>query len=89
MKYYAYVTKIGRSILNRILIGQEKIQLKLALKNGFKSLIPNLSNIFYLPNSSYNLLSLRFLNNSSIYYDNKNEIFYKIYIKQILAYTQH
>lgn len=58
IKYYIYITKIGYLILNKILLGQRKIRLKLAFKNSFKSLILNFSNGFYLFNSLYNLLTL-------------------------------
>lgn len=85
IKYYVYATKISKLILNKILPGQRKIWLRLALKNGFKSLILNFSNTFYLSNSPCNLLSFELLNNSGIYYNNKNKIVYKIYIRQIFA----
>ena len=85
MKYCTYSTNIGRSVLNKILLGQRKIQLRLAFKNGSESLILNLLNMFYLPNSLCNLLSLKLLDNSGIYHGNENKSFYKMYIKQILV----
>ena len=65
--------KIGGSTSDGISLGKRKIRLRVALKDGFEGLILNLQNVFYLPNSSCNLLSLGLLNNSDIYYDNENE----------------
>lgn len=89
MKYYAHAVRIGKSILDRILLSQKKIRLRLVLKDGFKSFIFNFSNMFYLFNSLCNLFSLGFFNNSGIYYNNKNKTFYKIHIRQILTQTQY
>ena len=75
--------KIGGSTLDGISLGKGKIRLKLVFKDNSENLILNLQNVFYLPNSPCNLLSLGFLNNSDIYHENKNETFYKIYSKQI------
>lgn len=88
MEYCAHITKIGESTSDGISPGWKKIWLRLALKNGSKGLILNLSNVFYLHNSLYNLLNLELLNNSDIYNNNKNKTFYKIYKRQILAQTQ-
>lgn len=85
IEYCAYVTRIGRSTLDEILSVRGKIRLRLALKDGYKGLILNLSNVFYLPNSLYNLLNLGLFNNSNIYYDNENKTLYKIDTRQILA----
>lgn len=68
-------TKISESISDKILPGQEKILLRLALKDGSKGFILNLLNVFYLSNNLYNLLSLELFNNNSIYYNNKNKTF--------------
>lgn len=80
-EYQEQLTKIGRSILDNISLGQRKIQLRLSPKNGFKGLIFNFQNIYYLPKSLYNLISLGLLNDSSIYYDNKNKTLYEINIR--------
>ena len=84
-EYHTHPTKIGGLTSDGILPGREKIRLRLALKDGSEGLILNLQNVFYLPSSRCNLLSLGFLNNSGIYYDNENETLYKIHSRQILA----
>ena len=88
-EYCLYTTRIGGSTLDGISPGRGKIRLRLALKNGSEGLILNLSNMFYLPNSPYNLLSLGLLNNSGIYHDNENKTFYKIHTRQLLAQAQY
>ena len=87
-KYCAHTTRIGRSTSHGISPGREKIRRILALKDGSEGLILNPSNVFYLLNSPYNLLSLGLLNNSGIYYDNKNETLYKIYTRQLFVQAQ-
>lgn len=80
-----HVTRISRSILDRISPEQRKIQLRLVLKDSSEGLILNLSKVFYLSNSLCNLLNLRLLNNNGMYQDKENKTFYKIYTRQILA----
>lgn len=87
-KYWERPIKICGSTLNKISPRKGKIQLRLGLKNGSKELILNLKNIYYLSKSSCNLLSLGLLNNSNIYHNNENEIFYKFNTRQILAHAQ-
>lgn len=81
-------TRIGGSTSNRISPDRKKIRFRLALKDRSKGLILNLHNVFYLPNSPCNLLSLGLLNNSSIYHDNENKTFYKIHTRQVLAQAE-
>ena len=78
-EYCTHITKIDGSTSDGISPGRGKIRLRLVLKDGSEGLILNLQNVLYLPNSPCNLLSLGFLNNSGIYYDNKNETLYEIY----------
>lgn len=80
MEYYIYLIKIGKWTSERILLGKKKIELRLTLKNRLKNLIFNFYHVLYLLNSLCNLFSLSFFNNCYIYYNNKNEIFYKIHI---------
>lgn len=87
-EYRAHTTRIGGSTSHGISPGRGKIRLRLALKDGSEGLILNLSNVFYLPNSPCNLLSLGLLNNSGIYHDNENETLYEIHTRQILAQAQ-
>lgn len=84
-EYCIHSTRIGGSTLDRILPDRGKIQLRLTLKDGSKGLILNLYNVFYLPNSPCNLLSLGLLNSSGIYHDNKNKALYKIHTRQVLV----
>lgn len=85
IEYWKQLTRIGSSTSDRISLGQRKIQLRLALKNGTKGLILNLQNIYYLSNRPCNLVSLGLLNNSGIYHDNENETLYKVQTRPILA----
>ena len=87
-EYRTHPTKIGGSTSDGISPGRGKIRLRLALKDGSEGLILNLQNVFYLPNSPCNLLSLGLLNNSGIYHDNENETLYEIHSRQILAQAQ-
>lgn len=87
-EYCTHTTRIGESTSDGISPGRRKIRLRLALKDGSEGLILNLSNVFYLPNSPCNLLSLGLLNNSGIYHDNETKTLYKIYTRQILAQAQ-
>ena len=77
-EYRERPTKIGGSISDGVSPGRGKIRLRLALKDDSERLIPNLQNIYYVPNSLCNLVSLGLLNESGIYHDNKNEILYQV-----------
>ena len=70
--------KVGGSILDGISLSQGKVKIRLALKNGIKELILTLTNVFYLLNSSSNLISLWLLNDVGIYHDNKKETLYNL-----------
>lgn len=48
-------------------------------------MIFNFKNIFLIPNSPYNLVSLVLLNNYNIFYDNKNKVLYNLKIKEIFT----
>lgn len=83
--YQELLTHIGGSISNGISPGRGKVKLYLSLKDGSKGLVLNLLDTFYLPNSPCNLVSLACLNNSRIFYNNKNKNLYHIKTRQILA----
>ncbi len=87
-EYRTHPTRIGGSTSDGISPGRGKIRLRLALKAGSEGLILNLHNVFYLPNSPCNLLSLGLLSNSGIYHDNENETLYEIHTRQVLAQAQ-
>lgn len=77
-------TKISRSNLNKILLRQRKICLRLSFENDLKDPIFNLQNIYYLLNSPYNLIYLRLIINSNIFYKNKYKNTYQITSKKVL-----
>lgn len=84
-QYPEQLMKISDSISNGISLDQRMIWHRLGLKNNFQDLILNFQNIYYLLNILYNGVNLNFFNKSGIYYNNENETFYKVQIKQILA----
>ncbi len=84
-KYQNHPTKVKISTLNGVLLGKSKIRFRLGLNNNLKDLILNLQNIYYFPNSPYNLVSFGLLNNSGIYHNNKHESFYQINSRKILV----
>ena len=84
-EYKKYLTKVGRSTSNRVLLRRKKVCLRLGLKDNLKSLILKLQNVYYLPNSLCNLVSLRLLNNSGIFHNNEHKNLYQITFKKILA----
>lgn len=88
MEYREQPTKIGGSTSDGVSPGQGKIRLRLGLKDGSEGLILNLQNVYYLPNSPCNLVSLGLLNNSGIYHDNENETLYEVKTRRILAQAQ-
>lgn len=57
----------------------------MSLKDRTKDLIFNFQNIYYFLNNLCNLVSFGVLNDSRIYYDNKNKTLYQVKSKQILA----
>lgn len=80
--------KIGRLLLNRVSPGRRKVRLRLGLEDNLKSLILNFQNVYYLPNSLCNLISLGLLNDNGIYYNNKCETLYHVKSKKILTQIQ-
>lgn len=71
--------------MDKILLSGEKIRLYLPLKDSLEELVLNFYNVFYLLTSPYNLVSLDLLNDSDIFYYNKNETLYQIRSKKTLA----
>lgn len=84
-EYQKRPTKVGRSTSDGMSPERGKVCLRLGLKDNSKGLILNLQNVYYLPNSLCNLVSLRLLNNNSIFYNNKHKNLYQITSKKILA----
>lgn len=77
--------RIGRSILDRLSLGRGKIGVWLGLENDSKGVILNLRNIYYLPNSLCNLMSLELLKDSGIFPDNRNKTLYQLGSESVLA----
>lgn len=76
---------MGGSMSNGVLPGHEKVDLHLDLEDNSEGLVLNLQNVYYLPNSSCNLVSLKLLNNSGIYHNNKIETLYHVKSKTVSA----
>ena len=51
---------------NEVSPGRGEVCLRLSLKNNSEGLILKLQNIYYLPNSPYNLVSLGLFSNNEI-----------------------
>ncbi len=81
-------TKVGRSTLDGVSPGRGIGQIRLALEDESKEIILNLWNVFYLSNSPSNLISLSFLNDAGIYYDNKQQAPYSKDSRKLLAFAQ-
>lgn len=80
IKFIENPTKIGKLTSDGILPNNEKIKIRLALKDRTKKLVLTLTNIFYFLHSLSNLVKLELLNNIKIYYHNKNQILYDLKI---------
>ncbi len=65
-----------------------KVKIQLAKKDGSEDLVLTLINIFCLPNSFSNLVSLDLLNNAGIYYHNEDQTLYNQSSKKILAFAE-
>lgn len=87
-EYRERPTKINGSTSDGISSGRGKIRLGLGLKDGSERLILNLRNVYYLPKSPCNLVSLGLFNDSGIYHENENETLYEVNTRQTLAQTQ-
>lgn len=72
-------------ILDGISPGRRRIELCPSQRDDTEEVIFNLKNIFFLLSSTYNLVSLALLYNHDIFYNNKNEIFYNLKTKEVLA----
>lgn len=66
-------TRVGGSTSDGISPGRGTVKIRLSKEDGSEGLILSLRNVFYLPNSRSNLVSLGLLNDSGIYYDNENQ----------------
>lgn len=76
--------RIGGSTSEGVSPGRGKVRLRLANKNE-DGVILNLKNVYYLPSSPSNLVSLVLLNDHGIYYNNEKERLYEKSSGRILA----
>ncbi len=81
-------TRVGGSTLDKVSPGWGTVRIRLALEDGSKGIILNLQNVFYLPNSPSNLISLSLLNDAGIYYDNEQQALYDKASQKPLAFAQ-
>lgn len=84
-EYYKKPIKIERFTSDELSPKRKKIQLWLDPKNNRSGMILYLKNIYHLPNSPCNLVGLKLLNNSKIFYNNQNEILYQLRSKKVSA----
>lgn len=87
-KYYEKRTSVGGSTLEGISPRRGKVRLCFLQKDGSKGVILNLSDVYYLPHSLCNLVSLGCLNSHDIYHDNKIKKLYYVKTRKILAYAE-
>lgn len=88
MTDFAKKPKIGKLTLDKISPRQRTIQIRLALEDRIKGVILNFCNIYYLLNSSSNLINLSFLNDIGIYYNNKQQVLYNKANEKLFAFIQ-
>ncbi len=87
-EYIEKPTRVGGSTANGVSLGRRKVKIRLAKKDGSKSLVLTLTNVFYLPNSPSNLISLGLLNDTGIYHHNKDQTLFDQSSKKILTFAK-
>ena len=80
--------RVGESTADGVSPGRGKVKIQRAQKNGSEGLVLTLTNVFDLPNSSSNLVSLDLLNNTKIYHCNKDQILYDQSTQKIFPFTE-
>lgn len=68
--------KVGGLISDSISLSREKIKIRLTLKNGIEKLVLALINVFHLSHNPLNVINLGLLNNTRIFYHNKDKMLY-------------
>lgn len=81
-------TNVRGSTADKISPGCGTVWIRLALEDRQKGVILNLQNVFYLPNSPSNLVSLSLLNDTNIFYNNERHILYDKTSRRSLAFAQ-
>ncbi len=84
-EYYNKPTRSGGSTSDRSSSGRGKTRLQWSFEDGSEGLVLNLRNVYYLPSSPCNLVSLGLLNSSGILHDNQNKTLYQLGSKKVLA----
>ena len=87
-EYHERLTWIGGSTADGMSPGRGKVRLRLSLKDSRERVILDLKNVFLLPQSPSNLVTLGILNNHGILYNNENEMLYDRTTKETLAYVE-
>ena len=85
-EYLARSTKVVGSTSDGILPRYGTVKIRLIKEDGSKTVILNLQNVFYLPNSLLSLISLGLSNNTDIYYVNENQTLYNKISQKPLAF---
>lgn len=83
-EYQKQPTRMAGSTSNGTSPGKGNVRLRLALKDGFEGLMLNLRNVYYLPSSPCNLISLGLLINNEIFHDNERETLYQMGTKKVV-----
>ena len=84
-EYQERPTKVGGSTSDGMSPGRRKVCLRLGLEDDLEDLILNLQNVYYLPNTPCNLVSLGLLNNNGIFHNNEYKNLYQITSKRVIA----
>lgn len=86
--YHKQPTNVGGSTSEGIFPGRGNVRLRLSQKDGSEGVILNLSDVYFLPHSPCNLVSLGRLNSNYIFYNNENKTLYHVKTRKILAHAQ-
>lgn len=81
-------TRIKGSTSDGLSLGHGKMRLRLSLENRLERVILDLKDVYYLPSSLSNLVSLGLLNDHDIYHDNENKTLYDRKTKEVLAHAE-
>lgn len=87
-EYHDKPTRIGGSTADGVSPGRGKVRLCLSLKDDHEGVVLNLNDVFFLPSSPSNVVSLGLLNIHGIFYNNENETLYDRRTKETLAYAE-
>lgn len=80
--------RVGGSTTDGVSPSRGIVWIRLVLEDEWEGVILNLRNVFYLPNSPFNLVSLSFLNDNNIFYDNEHHTLYNKTSQRPLAFAQ-